>query len=407
MSALEGIRVVDLTRILAGPTCTQILGDLGADVIKIEMPGAGDDTRKWAPPRLTNDKGEETDESAYFQNANRNKRSLTVDIRSEKGQQLLLSLIEKSDVLVENFKFGGLQKYGLDYDSLKTRFPKLVYCSITGFGQTGPYAPRPGYDVLIQAMGGLMSVTGEPDGEPQKCGVPFSDLMAGMYASVSICAALRKRDMKGEEGEGQQIDIGMLDTTVAMLTNQGLNYLTSGQVPPRLGNEHPNITPYQVFPTADGNVIIACGNEQQWQRFCGVIERPDLLVDPRFTTNAERLAHRSELVAELNPVLSSKPSSHWLPLIEAQSISCGPINDLEQVFNDPQVKARGMRLEMPHPALGNKPVSLLASPIRLSGTPVEYRHAPPLLGQHTDEVLNDVLGLSADEVGQLRRDGVI
>lgn len=404
MSALEGIRVVDLTRILAGPTCTQILGDLGADVIKIEMPGAGDDTRKWAPPFLTDDQGEQTDESAYFQCANRNKRSVTIDMRTKEGQELILSLLEKSDVLVENFKFGGLKKYGLDYDSLKERFPRLVYCSITGFGQTGPYAPRPGYDVLIQAMGGLMSLTGEPEGEPQKCGVPMSDLMAGMYASVSICAVLRKREITGQ---GQSVDIGMLDTTVAMMANQGLNYLSTGKIPKRLGNEHPNITPYQVFPTADGSIIIACGNEQQWQRFCHVLERADLLEDKRFTFNADRLAHRTELVAVLNPILSAKSAAYWLEHLEAQSISCGPINNLEQVFADEQVKARGMTVELPHPALGNKPVTVLASPIRLSETPVQYRHAPPLLGQHTDQVLSEVLGLDSIAVGKLRADGVV
>ncbi|MGH1361090.1 MAG: CaiB/BaiF CoA transferase family protein [Burkholderiaceae bacterium] len=404
MSALEGIRVVDLTRILAGPSCTQILGDLGADVIKIEMPGAGDDTRQWGPPFLTDDQGELTAESAYFQCANRNKRSITVDMRKPAGQELILSLLENSDVLVENFKFGGLKKYGLDYESLKERFPKLVYCSITGFGHTGPYAARPGYDVLIQAMGGMMSVTGEPDGEPQKCGVSISDLMAGMYASVSICAALRKREITGL---GQAVDIGMLDTTVATMANQGLNYLSSGKVPKRLGNEHPNITPYQVFPTADGNIIIACGNEQQWQRFCGVIERPDLLEDARFTLNADRLAHRAELVAELNPVLSARPSAHWLAELESQSISCGPINNLQQVFEDEQVKARGMTVELPHPALGDKPVTLLASPIRLSETPVQYRHAPPLLGEHTEAVLGEVLGLDAQEIEKLRGQKVI
>lgn len=404
MSALEGIRVVDLTRILAGPTCTQILGDLGADVIKIEMPGAGDDTRHWAPPFLTDDQDQETSESAYFQAANRNKRSITVDMRKPEGQEVILSLIAKSDVLVENFKFGGLKKYGLDYESLKERFPKLVYCSITGFGQTGPYAPRPGYDVLIQGMGGLMSLTGEPEGEPQKCGVSVSDLMSGMYAAVSICAALRKREVSGR---GQAVDIGMLDATVSMLANQGLNYLTTGKVPRRLGNEHPNITPYQVFPSSDGNIIIACGNEQQWQRLCHIIERPDLIEDPRFVKNADRLANRDELVAVLNPILSSKPSAHWLAELEAQSISCGPINNLQQVFEDEQVKARGLAVELPHPALGSKPVKVLASPIRLSETPVEYRRAAPMLGQHTDEVLREVLEMDDKAVESLRERGAI
>lgn len=403
-SPLDGIRVVDLTRILAGPSCTQILGDLGADVIKLEMPGAGDDTRGWGPPYLTDSDGNTTEQSAYFQCANRNKRSVTVDLKSKEGQALILELLEKSDVLVENFKFGGLKKYGLDYDSLKERFPRLVYCSITGFGHTGPYASRPGYDVLIQGMGGLMSVTGAADGEPQKCGVPISDLMAGMYASVSICAALRHREVTGV---GQAIDIGMLDTTVATTTNQALNYLSSGVVPPRLGNEHPNIAPYQVFPTADGDVVIACGNQAQWERLCDVIERPELPKDPRFLTNAERLANRAELVSVLNPILQAKPKSHWLPLLEKASISCGPINNLQEVFDDEQVRSRGMKLEMPHPALGDKPVSLLASPMKFSGSPVSYRHAPPMLGQHTDQVLSDVLGKSSDEINRLKADGTV
>jgi crotonobetainyl-CoA:carnitine CoA-transferase CaiB-like acyl-CoA transferase len=403
-SPLDGIRVVDLTRILAGPSCTQVLGDLGADVIKLEMPGAGDDTRGWGPPFLKDGEGNATDQSAYFQCANRNKRSVTVDLKSSAGQELILELLEKADVLVENFKFGGLKKYGLDYDSLKDKFPKLVYCSITGFGHTGPYASRPGYDVLIQGMGGLMSVTGASDGEPQKCGVPISDLMAGMYASVSICAALRHREITGK---GQAVDIGMLDTTVATTTNQALNYLSSEVVPPRLGNEHPNIAPYQVFPTADGDVVIACGNQQQWERLCDVIEQPELVKDPRFLGNSERLANRSELVAVLNPILQSKPKSHWLPLLEKATISCGPINNLQEVFADEQVQARGMMLEMPHPALGDKPVRLLSSPIRLSETPVSYRHAPPMLGQHTDEVLADVLGKSAADIEKLKADGTV
>ncbi|MGI9410211.1 MAG: CaiB/BaiF CoA transferase family protein [Hyphomicrobiaceae bacterium] len=401
---LSGIRVVDLTRILAGPSCTQILGDLGADVIKIEMPGAGDDTRRWGPPFLPDDNGEPTNESAYFSCANRNKRSVTINISAPEGQKLIRDLINKSDVLVENFKFGGLAKYGLSYDGLKTDNPGLVYCSITGFGHTGPYAKRPGYDVLMQGMGGLMSVTGAADGEPQKCGVPISDLMAGMYASVSICAALRHRE---QSGKGQAIDIGMLDTTVAMMANQALNYLASDEVPPRLGNEHPNIAPYQVFPTGDGNIIVACGSEQQFQRLCEIMDRPDIPQDPRFTVNKQRLAHRQELVDVLEPIFMSKPSSYWLDVLEQHSISCGPINNLEQTFADPQVQARGMRLEMEHPATGQRPVSLVASPVRLSETRVEYRHAPPLLGQHTEEVLREVLGLDEAAVGGLRDAGTI
>ena len=401
---LEGIRVVDLTRILAGPSCTQMLGELGAGVIKVEMPGSGDDTRKWAPPYLSDADGKPVGESAYFQCANRNKRSVTVNIGSDAGQKLVRELLSKADVLVENFKFGGLAKYGLDYESLKDEFPRLVYCSITGFGHTGPYAKRPGYDVLIQGMGGLMSVTGARDGEPQKCGVPVSDLMAGMYAAVSICAALRHREISGK---GQAVDIGMLDTTVAMMSVQALNYLSTDEVPERLGNEHPNIAPYQVFPTADGNIVIACGNQQQYERFCNLIGRPDLLTDARFVDNAARLSHRAELAAEIATELTRQPSAHWLAELEKQSISCGPINNLEQVFADEQVQARGMRLQMPHPALGDKPVSLVASPMRFTGTPVSYRHAPPMLGQHTDEVLREVLGLDDAAISAMREAGTI
>lgn len=401
---LEGIRVVDLTRILAGPSCTQILGDLGADVIKIEMPNTGDDTRRWGPPFWKDGDGNTTEESAYFSCANRNKRSITVNISAPEGQDLIRRLIAESDVLVENFKFGGLAKYGLAYDDLKDSNPQLVYCSITGFGHTGPYAKRPGYDVLMQGMGGIMSVTGAADGEPQKCGVPISDLMAGMYAAVSINAALRHREITGK---GQAIDIGMLDTTIAMMANQALNYLASGEVPPRLGNEHPNIAPYQVFPTADGNIIVACGSEQQFQRLCEIMERPDIPKDPRFEVNKKRLAHRPELVDVLNPIFTSKPSAYWLDVLEKNSISCGPINTLDQTFADPHVKARGMRIEMQHPATGSAPVALVASPIRLSETEVEYRHAPPLLGQHTDEVLQDVLDIGADEIAAMRESGTI
>lgn len=401
---LAGIRVVDLTRILAGPSCTQILGDLGADVIKVEMPNSGDDTRRWGPPFWQDGDGNTTEESAYFACANRNKRSMTVNISAPEGQELLHKLISQSDVLVENFKFGGLAKYRLAYDDLKDANPRLVYCSITGFGHTGPYAKRPGYDVLMQGMGGIMSVTGAADGEPQKCGVPISDLMAGMYAAVSINAALRHREISGK---GQAIDIGMLDTTIAMMSNQALNYLASNTVPPRLGNEHPNIAPYQVFPTADGNIIVACGSEQQFQRLCELMERPDIPQDPRFEVNKQRLAHRPELVEVLNPIFMSKPSAYWLEALEQSGISCGPINTLDQTFADPHVQARGMRIEMEHPATGSKPVSLVASPIRLSETGVEYRHAPPLLGQHTDDVLADVLKMDADEIAALRANGTV
>ena len=401
---LEGIRVFDLTRILAGPSCTQILGDLGADVIKIERPGSGDDTRRFAPPYLVDDAGNETVESAYFTCANRNKRSITLDLTQPKGQELARKMIAKSDVLAENFKTGGLAKYGLDYDSLKDDFPALVYCSVTGFGHTGPYAPRPGYDVLIQGMGGFMSITGDPDGDPQKAGVPISDLMAGMYAAVSINAALRHREVTGQ---GQFIDVGMLDTTVAVLSIMAANYLNTGKVPPRLGNAHPNIVPYASFPTSDGDIILAVGNDGQFQRFCTVAGCENLAQDERFATNGARVRNRDALIPLLREIVAEKPSAFWLEKLEANNVSCGPINRLDQVFEDPQVLARGMKLEMPHPSLGSNTVNMAASPIKLSESPVEYRYAPPTLGQHTDEVLRDLAELNDDDIATLRADGVV
>ena len=401
---LHGLRVFDLTRILAGPTCTQILGDLGADVIKVERPGAGDDTRRFAPPFLKDRAGTESGESAYFASSNRNKRSITLDLTGAEGQDLARRLIAQSDILVENFKHGGLTKYGLGYEQLKADCPGLVYCSITGFGQTGPYAAKPGYDVLIQGMGGFMSITGEPDGAPQKAGVPIADLMAGMYAAVAINAALRHREATGA---GQYIDIGMLDTQVATLSIQGLNYLATGQAPPRLGNAHPNIVPYQTFATADGDIILAVGNDGQFQRFCAFAGVPELAEDERFRGNGERLRHRAELTALLTPVVAAQPSRYWIEGLEAHNVSCGPINTIEQAFADPQIEARGMRIEMPHPALGGDPAPLIASPIRMSATPASYRRAPPTLGQHTDEVLGELLGLGAAEIEALRGRGVI
>ena len=401
---LHGLRVFDLTRILAGPTCTQILGDLGADVVKVERPGAGDDTRRFAPPFLKDRAGTESGESAYFASSNRNKRSITLDLTGAEGQDLARRLIAQSDILVENFKHGGLTKYGLGYEQLKADCPGLVYCSITGFGQTGPYAAKPGYDVLIQGMGGFMSITGEPDGAPQKAGVPIADLMAGMYAAVAINAALRHREATGA---GQYIDIGMLDTQVATLSIQGLNYLATGQAPPRLGNAHPNIVPYQTFATADGDIILAVGNDGQFQRFCAFAGVPELAEDERFRGNGERLRHRAELTALLTPVVAAQPSRYWIEGLEAHNVSCGPINTIEQAFADPQIAARGMRIEMPHPALGGDPAPLIASPIRMSETPASYRRAPPTLGQHTDEVLHELLGLGAAEIDALRGRGVI
>jgi len=401
---LDGIRIFDLTRILAGPTCTQILGDLGADVIKVERPGVGDDTRRFAPPFVRDERGAESQESAYFCSANRNKRSLTLDLTQPRGQQIARCLIAKCDVLVENFKSGGLVKYGLAYDNLKTDFPSLVYCSITGFGHTGPYAERPGYDVLVQGMGGMMSVTGEPDGAPQKAGVPISDLMAGMYASVGVSAALRHREMTGE---GQHIDIGMLDTSVATLSIMGANYLATDEVPQRLGNSHPNITPYQSFKTADGDIILAVGNDGQFERFCRFSGVPELCANSRFATNSNRVRNRDALVPIVEQIIAKQPSAYWLEGLEACGVSCGPINRLDAVFNDPQVKARGMQLQMPHPATGDARVKLIASPLKMSATPPSYRHSPPILGQHTDELLSELLDFSTAEISELREAGVI
>ncbi len=401
---LSGLRVFDLTRILAGPTCTQILGDLGCDVIKIEQPGKGDDTRRFAPPYLKDDAGKETGESAYFASSNRNKRSMTLDLGNPEGQDLARRLIEKSDLLVENFKVGGLAKYGLSYDQLKDDFPGLIYCSITGFGQTGPYAKRPGYDVLIQAMGGFMSTTGTTDGEPLKAGVPIADLMAGMYAAVAVNAAICQRQ---ETGKGQHIDIGMLDTQVATMSILGLNYLATDEVPPRLGSAHPNIVPYQGFATADGNIVIAAANDDQFQRLCNFAGVPELAEDDDYRTNDSRVRNRDVLIEKLNAVVGKHPSKHWLEGLEKVNVSCGPINDLEQTFNDPQVKSRGMELEMDHPATGNNPVRLIASPLKFSGADTEYRYAPPTLGQHTDEVLKEILGLEPEEIAGLRQRGVV
>ena len=400
---LSGLRVFDLTRILAGPTCTQILGDLGADIIKIERPVSGDDTRKFGPPFLKDDSGKETSESGYFLGINRNKRSITLDLTKPEGQDLARRLIAKCDILSENFKTGGLAKYGLSYDQLKDAHPGLVYCSITGFGQSGPYAKRPGYDLLIQGMSGLMSITGEPDGLPQKSGVPISDLMAGMYAAVGVCAALRHREITGE---GQHIDISMLDTSVATLSMQGLNYLTSGVAPPRYGNAHPNIVPYQVFATADGHIILAVANDGQFDRFCEFANAVDLCKDPRFSTNVERVRNRDQLIPKLTEIIAGKPSRHWLDGLEAQNVSCGPINTIDQVFADPQVQAREMEIAMAHPLTEN-PVRLIGSPLKMSATPPSYDHTPPLLGEHTDAVLGELLGMEGDELAALRGREVI
>ena len=400
---LDGIKVFDLTRVLAGPHCTQILGDLGAEVIKVERPGSGDDTRGFAPPYQSNDKGEQTSESAYYTGANRNKRSITINLSTPEGQALAKKLMADCDILVENFKTGTLERYGLGYDQLKSEFPRLIYCSVTGFGQSGPYAERPGYDGLIQAMGGVMSLTGVPDGEPMKVAVPICDLMAGMYATVGILAAVRHQS---ETGEGQFIDIGMLDTHIGWLANQGMNYLATGENPDRIGNMHPNILPYQVMPTADGYIVLSVGNDPTFERFCKLAECEELLEDERFQTNAARVSNRDFVTKTLNEITSNKSSEWWLTELEKEKIGCGPINNLDQVFADPHVKARDMVVEMDHPAMGNKPIKLIANPIKLSKTPPTYREAPPLLGQHTDEILGEA-GLSIDEIAKLKENGTV
>jgi len=401
---LAGIRILDLSRILAGPTSTQLLGDLGADVVKVERPGAGDDTRKWGPPYVVDADGEETDESAYYLCANRNKRSVAIDIAQPEGQDLVRRLLGQCDVLIENFKAGSLTKYGLGYDQLKNDFPEVVYCSITGFGQTGPYAKRPGYDFLIQAMGGIMSVTGQADGEPLKVGVGIADVMCGMYATVAILSALRHRD---SGGGGQHVDLGLLDSQVSWLINSGLNYLTSGDNQTRLGNAHPNVVPYQVFPTQDGNIIIAVGNDGQFQRLCAFAGVPEIGTDPRFLTNDLRNRNRDVLIPMLSDLTCQHDSAYWIDGLESVTVPCGPVNDIPEVFADPQVQHRGMQIEMPHPQSGSGAVNLIGNPIKLSKTPVSYRNAPPYLGQHTNEVLNELLELNSDEAAALKTAGVI
>ncbi|MFN6253279.1 MAG: CaiB/BaiF CoA transferase family protein [Acetobacteraceae bacterium] len=394
---LSGLRVLDLTRVLAGPTCTQMLGDLGAEVIKIERPEAGDDTRGFAPPFVPN-----TKESAYFVGVNRNKKSVTLDIAKPEGQAIILKLLEHCDILVENFKVGALAKYGLGYEQLAKTHPRLIYCSITGFGQTGPYAPRPGYDALIQAMGGVMSLTGEPNGSPQKVGVPVADLFAGLYGCIGILAAVNHRN---STGQGQQIDIGMLDTHVAWLANQGMNYLATGENPPRLGNQHPNIAPYQEFPTKDGYIILAVGNDPTFERFCKAFGQEALLADPRFATNPIRVQNRQLVTDTLTPVMKSKTTAEWIDALEALKIGCGPINTLEQVFADPHVQAREMVVEMAHGS--GETVKVIANPVKLSATPPSYRSAPPVLGEHTQDVLTAVLKMSASDIAALKEKGIV
>ena len=402
--ALTGIRILDLSRVLAGPSCTQLLADLGADVIKVERPGVGDETRTWGPPFVSDADGNDTTEAGYYLSANRNKRSATIDMSRPEGVELVKQLLQGSDVLIENFKVGGLAKFGLAYDDLKDEFPGLVYCSITGFGQTGPYKARPGYDMLAQGIGGLISMTGEADRAPVKVPIAINDVMTGMYAAVSILAALRHKDATGQ---GQHIDLGLLDVQVGWLYNQGLNYLTGGEVPQRLGTAHPNTVPYQAFETADGHIIMAANNDAQFERFCKLAERIDLMADERFATNPARIRNRDVVTAEIAAIIKAKPSAYWIEELERIKLSVCPINTLDQVFEDPQVEARGMKIEMDHPLAGSGKVDLIGSPIKMSETPVSYRRPPPTLGQHTDEVLEEALGLDEVARAALRADGLI
>lgn len=403
---LSGIRVLDLSRILAGPWASQVLGDLGADVLKIERPNEGDDTRKWGPPYLTGKDGQATDDAAYFMSANRNKKSVAIDIASPDGQALIRRLVQQCDVVIENFKVGGLKKYALDYDSLKEIKPDLIYCSVTGFGQTGPYANRAGYDFMIQAMGGLMSVTGQPDGEsgagPLKVGVAQADILTGLYAVIGIQAALLHRH---HTGEGQHIDLALLDVQVGTLANQASNYLSGGVVPQRMGNAHPNIVPYQSFATSDGHIILAVGNDNQFRKFCEVAERADLADDPLFATNAARVKNRIALVSILEDCMVQQSLDWWMEKLEEAQVPCGPINTINRVVADPQVRHREMVVNLDHEIAG--PSSFVGSPLKFSKTPVQYKSAPPALGQHTKEVLCDVLGVEDEEFATLAANGVI
>jgi crotonobetainyl-CoA:carnitine CoA-transferase CaiB-like acyl-CoA transferase len=399
-AALSNIRVLDLSRVLAGPWCTQNLADLGAEVIKVERPKTGDDTRTWGPPWIRNEDGEETTDATYYGSANRNKQSIAIDISTPEGQQLVRELAAKSDVFVENYKVGDMARYGLSYDDIKKINPRIIYCSITGYGQTGPHAHRPGYDYVFQGIGGLMSITGErddlPGGGPQRVGIAVTDIMTGMYSAMAILAALNARHTTGA---GQYIDMALLDCIVAFGSNQAASYMMTGNIPKRFGHAHPSVVPYQVFTTGDGHIIVAVGNDAQYKRLCSVIGRDDLWADERFQKMSGRLVHRDALIPELERALKTRLSAEWLDSMEAAGIPCGPINNYKQVFEDPQVQHRGLWQELPHPAGGMTPT--IASPLRLSGTPVQYRMAAPTLGQHTREILRDVLGKSQNEIDQL------
>ncbi len=403
---LAGIRVLDMSRILAGPWVGQLLADLGAEVIKIERPGKGDDTRAWGPPFVKDREGNDTSDAAYFMCANRGKKSLTLDIAKPEGQQIIRELAEKSDILIENYKVGDLKRYGLDYETLSALNPKIIYCSITGFGQTGPYRDRAGYDYLVQGMGGIMSMTGgredRPGGGPQRVGVAIADLMTGMYSTTGILAALHER---AASGLGQYIDMALLDTQVAWLANQNSNYLIGGQIPQCIGNEHPNVMPYQTFRTKGSNMIIATGNDGQYQRLCEAAGVPEAATDPRFATNALRIANRDACTAILAQALQKKTTSEWIALLETVGVPCGPINRLDEVYRDPQVQHRGMKINVPHPKAGTVP--LVANPIKFSRTPIAYDMPPPLVGEHVEDILHGLLGKSAHEIATLKAKKII
>lgn len=403
---LSHIKVLDLSRVLAGPWAGQNLADLGAQVIKVERPGKGDDSRGYAPPFLKDGQGRETAESAYFCAANRGKKSITVNLSKPEGQRLARELAQQSDVLIENYKVGDLARYGLGYGDLKPLNPGLIYCSVTGFGQTGPHKDRPGYDFMAQGMGGLMSITGEaddmPGGGPQRVGIPIIDMTTGMYATIAICAALAGRAVTGK---GQWIDVALLDTCVAFLANQAMNYFATGESPARIGNAHPNIVPYQTFRTKDGNIILACGNDNLFNKFCEAAGCAHLPREPRFATNAERVKNRAEITRVLNEVFAQRTTREWVELLDNAGVANGPINTVAEVFREPQVIARGMKIELPHAAAGNVP--LVASPMRFSETPLKHELAPPTVGQHTDEILRTALGLTDEAIARLRADGVV
>ena len=403
---LSHIKVLDLSRVLAAPWTGQNLADLGAEVIKVERPRKGDYSRAFGPPWLKAQDGTDTTESAYFLAANRGKKSITIDLSTPRGQDLVRELAMHCDVLLENYKFGDLARYRLGYDDLKTIHPPLIYCSVTGFGHTGPYRERPGYDFMIQGMGGLMSITGErddlPGGGPQRVGVPIVDIMTGMYATIAVCAALAHRE---KSGIGQHLDLALLDTQVAFLATQAMNYLASGEVPGRLGNAHPNIVPYQTFSTRDGAIILACGNDNLFKRFCDVAGCQHLARDPLFATNDKRVENRAELVPLLSAIFAQRTTHEWVETLEGAGVPNGPINNIQQVFEEPQVIARGMKIALDHPLAGTAP--LVASPMRFSATPLEFKAPPPTLGQHTDEILRGMLGMSAADIAQLRAEGIV